>query len=76
MKADLGRPYKLPDTRPTKQYFNKDNTYNIYINEQNVEIFQMSKYNTPIQRLVLPKENYENFELMLINNGFLHNETT
>lgn len=75
MKADLGRPYQLPEGRPTKQYFNKDNAYNVYVSDQTVEIFQMSRHNNPVQRLVMAKDNYSNFEQMLINNGFSLNET-
>lgn len=70
MKADLGRPYQLPRSNPDKQFFNNDNAYNIYINEQSVEVYQISRHNNPIQRLVIDKENYLNFETMLIKNGF------
>lgn len=74
MRPDLGRPYVLPKELPTKQFFNKDNSYNVYVKDQTVEVYQLSRYNNPVQRLVINTDNYLNFEQMLINNGFTLNE--
>lgn len=76
MRTNLGRPYNDRTDTPTTRFYNNDNSYDIYMNDYTVEIIQKTKHNTPSQRLVVQKADYQRFEEMLINNGFVQTSPT
>lgn len=69
MKADQGKPYQDPTASPDAQYCKDNYSYNVFIHEYNVEIFEKQGDNIK-QRLVLQKDELQNFEHLLLECGF------
>jgi hypothetical protein len=69
MKADQGRPYTVPTKPPDKMFSNAPQMYEIFLWDNNVEIFQYNGDNLT-QRLIIKKQDLNNFETLLLNNGF------
>jgi hypothetical protein len=69
VKADQGRPYTVPTKLPDKKFDNAQVMYEIFLCDNYVEIFQYNGDNLT-QRLIIQKQDLNNFETLLLNNGF------